>query len=188
MEITGSITKVEHVISSLSIPKFDLDCQGDGVFKPLVFNASFVGRIDGFGIGIKIHTRDAGIPSTNSISLDQLTANLLLPASGNIQCGLRKNQKNISVTFGDAALTDFDLDVNVELDIALRALSSLICLDLPFCKNAIQDGIDGAIKSLIVDNVPDAVEGMITPTLQSLVTGLTCPGSSVDEESAVITI
>jgi len=191
MEITGDLERLQNIISSLSIPEFDVDCHGDGVFKPLVFNASFVGSIGDLGLAIKIHTKDVGISSTNTINLDQLTASLHLPAAGNIQCGVRKNQKNINITFGDAALTDFDLDVNLQLDKALSTIAAVICLDLPFCKDAIQDGIDGAIKGLIMDTVPNAVAGLISPTLQSLVTGLTCPGSSEEldeEEPAIINV
>lgn len=92
-------------------------------------------------------------------------------------------KKNIDITVGDATVDAFDLNLDVNNN-ALHTIASIVCLDLPFCKDAIQNAIDSAIQRVIVENVPDALAQAIAPALQGVVDVAACPGSTV--ESVVV--
>jgi hypothetical protein len=172
LKIKVLFERLEHVISSLAIHNFDLDCQGNGLISPLKFNASASVGIENLGLGLKIHTADLSITTNTKIELDQLKLDLTMPVSGSLQCGL-KNDIDISV--GDASVDAFDLNLDVN-NKAFRTIASIICLDLPFCKHGIEDGINNAIKKVIVDTVPGALAKVIAPSLQAVADVLKCPG------------
>jgi len=176
MKITGSFERLEHVVSSLAINNFDLDCHGNGLTKPLVFNASVSAGIEDLGMALKIHTKDGIIGTTTTISLEHLKVDLTMPINGSVQCGFRKN---IDIHVGDTSIDAFDLNFDVN-NKAFSDIAAIVCLDLPFCKNAIQDAIDDAIQLAIKEFVPPALAKMISPAIQAVVDVVECPGS-IDE-------
>jgi len=95
-----------------------------------------------------------------------------------------KRQKNIEIAIGDAHVDDFDLNLDVNNNV-FHTIASVVCLDLPFCKDAIQNAINDAIKRAIVDNVPDALAEAIAPVLQGVVDVAQCPGSVVEVDAIV---
>lgn len=183
LEITGYFERLEHVVSSLAIHKFDVDCHGNGLTSPLIFNASTSVGIEDLGLALKIHTKDVSIGTTTTVSLAHLKVDLSMPINGSVQCGLLKRQKNIDIDVGDATVDAFDLNLDVNNN-ALHTIASIVCLDLPFCKDAIQNAIDNAIQRVIVENVPDALAQAIAPALQGAVDVASCPGST--EKSVVV--
>jgi len=185
LEITGYFEQLEHVVSSLAINNFDIDCTGNGLTKPLIFNASTSVGIEDLGLALKIHTKDVSIGTTTTVSLQHLKLGLSMPINGSIQCGLLKRQKHIDILVGDASVDDFDLNLDVNNNV-FSTIAAVICLDLPFCKDAIQNAIDGAIKKAIVDHVPDALAKVIAPALNGAVGVLQCPGGAVEEEIYVL--
>jgi hypothetical protein len=172
MKISVLFERLEHVISSLAIHNFDLDCHGSGLVNPLEFTASASVGIEDLGLGLKIHTKDMSIGTNTKIDLDQLKLDLTVPVSGSLQCGLKND---IDITVGDASVDAFDLNLDVN-NKAFRTIASIICLDLPFCKHGIEDGINDAIKAVIKDLVPGALLKIITPSLQAIADVAKCPG------------
>lgn len=172
LKINLLFERLEHVISSLAIHNFDLDCHGNGLISPLTFNLNASVGIENLGVGLKVHTKDLSIGTNTKIDLDQLKLDLTLPVSGSVQCGFKND---IDITVGDASVDAFDLNLDVN-NKAFRTIAALICLDLPFCKHGIEDGINNAIRKVIVDNVPKALAKSIAPALQSVVDVAKCPG------------
>lgn len=170
--------RLEHVVSSLAINEFELDCHGNGLTKPLIFNTNVGAGIEDLGMALKIHTKDVSIGTTTTISLEQLKVDLSIPVNGSVQCGIFK--KNIDINVGDASIDAFDLNFDVN-NKAFSTIAAVICLDLPFCKNAIQDAIDDAIKLAIKEFVPPALSKMIRPAIQAVVDMAKCPGGIGDE-------
>jgi hypothetical protein len=118
------------------------------------------------------------------MDLKSLRLDLSMPFNGSVQCGLLKRQKNIDITIGNASVDAFDINLDVNNNV-FHTIASIICLDLPFCKNAIQDAIDGAIQKVIEDTVPGALAKQIAPALQAIADMAKCPGSA-DEESIAV--
>lgn len=181
MEISADFVRLRRAVSSLSVADFQVDCSGNGVFKPLTFNATTSVHIDDGALELRVHTKDAGISSTNGISIDHLKLTLDLPISGSVQCGPFAH--NIEITVGQSSVADFDLDVEMDLDKTLKTISSVICLNLPFCKDAIKDAISKGIRNNIHDKVPEALAKEIAPMLQELANQAKCPHMD-DEELA----
>lgn len=177
LDITAYFERLEHAVTSLAINKFDLDCHGNGLTKPLIFDTNVSAGIEDLALSLKLHTHDIGISTTTTVSLEHLKVELSLPVNGSVQCGVFK--KDIDIKVGDATIDAFDLNVDVNQK-ALKTIASIICLDLPFCKDAIQDAIDGAIQKAIVDNVPPVLAKMISPAVQGIVDVVQCPGSTDD--------
>lgn len=184
MQITGDFERMQHVVSSLAIKDFDMDCQGNGLTKPLLFNASMSAGIEDLGLGLKIHTKDLSIGTTTTLSLDQLKVELSLPVNGSVQCGLLPRQKNIDIHIGDTSIDAFDLNFDVN-NKAIRDISAVICLDLPFCKNAISDAIDDAIQFALKTFVPPVMSKLITPAIQAVVDVVQCPKVEPEDEVVV---
>jgi len=168
LQITASFEHLAHVVSSLEVSNFDLDCHGNGLTKPLVFNATTSAGIESLDMDLKIHTKDLSIGTTTTISLQQLKTELTLPINGSIQCGLLPKQKNIDIHIGDSVIDAFDLNFDVN-NKAFETAASIICLDLPFCKDIIQDAIDGALKDTIKLIVPGVMAKAIAPIMQPIV-------------------
>jgi len=184
LDITAYFEKLEHVVSSLAINNFGVDCHGNGLTKPLVFSANVSAGIEDLGMALKIHTKDVSIGTTTTISLEQLKVDLTLPVNGSVQCGIFKKKNHIDINIGDTSVDAFDLNFDVN-NKAFSTIAAVICLDLPFCKNAIQDAIDDAIKLAIKEFVPAALAKMISPAIQAVVDLAECPGS-IDEEVFVL--
>jgi len=184
LDISAYFERLQHVVSSLAINEFDVDCAGNGLTSPLIFNASTSVGIEDLGLALKIHTKDVSIGTTTTVDLDHLKIDLSMPINGSVQCGLLKRQKNIQIAIGDAHVDDFDLNLDVNNNV-FHTIASVVCLDLPFCKDAIQNAINDAIKRAIVDNVPDALAEAIAPVLQGVVDVLECPGSVVAVDAIV---
>lgn len=176
LQITGDFERLSHLVSSLVINQFDLDCHGNGLTSPLAFNASTVVGIQDLGLSLKIHTLDLSIGTTTTIDLSQLKVIVSLPLSGSVQCGLLKRQKNITIEVGEAHVDSFDLNLDVNNNV-IHDVSKVVCLGLPFCENTIQGAIDDAITLVIKTFVPGELGKIITPVLQSVTDGLECPGS-----------
>jgi len=172
LDISAYFEELKNVVSSLAINNFGLDCHGNGLTKPLFLNASVSAGIESLDMALKIHTKDVSIGTTTTISLKQLKVELTLPFNGSIECGLFK--KDIDIHIGDVSIDDFDLNFDVN-NKAFSTAAAVICLDLPFCKNAIQDAIDGAIKAAIKDIVPGVLAKTIAPAIQAVVDLAKCP-------------
>lgn len=183
LEITGDFERLTHLVSSLVINQFDLDCQGNGLTSPLAFNASTVVGIQDLGLRLKIHTSDLGIGTTTTIDLSQLKVIVSLPLSGSVQCGLLKRQKNITIEVGKAHVDSFDLNLDVNNN-AIHDVSKIVCLGLPFCEHTIQGAIDDAITLVINTFAPGVLGRIITPVGQAVMDGLECPGS-IETEALV---
>jgi hypothetical protein len=184
MQITADFERMQHVVSSLAIKDFDMDCQGNGLTKPLVFNASVSAGIEDLGLSLKIHTKDLSIGTTTTLSLDQLKVELTLPVNGSVQCGLLPKQKNIDIHIGHTSVDAFDLNFDVN-NKAIRDISAVICLDLPFCKHAIADAIDDAIQLALKTFVPPVMSKLITPAIQAVVNMAQCPKVEPEDEVVV---
>jgi hypothetical protein len=175
LQITAYFERLEHVVSSLAINRFNVDCHGNGLTNPLIFDTNVSVGIEDLGLSLKLHTKDVSIGTTTTISLDQLKVELSLPVNGSVECGLFK--KDIDIKVGDTSVDAFDLNIDVNQK-ALQTIASIVCLDLPFCKDAIQDAIDGAIRQAIVDNVPPVLAKMVSSAIQGIVDVVQCPGST----------
>lgn len=180
LDITAYFEKLEHVVSSLAINNFDLDCHGNGLTKPLIFSSNVSAGIEDLNMALKIHTKDVSIGTTTTISLEQLIVDLSMPLNGSVQCGFKKN---IDINIGETSIDNFDLNFDVN-NKAFSDIAAVICLDLPFCKNAIQDAIDGAIRLAIKDFVPPVLAKVISPALQAAVDLLNCP--KVEEDNLIV--
>jgi len=184
MQITGDFERMQHVVSSLAINRFNVDCHGNGLTKPLIFDTNVSVGIEDLGLGLKIHTKDLSIGTTTTLSLDQLKVELSLPVNGSVQCGLLPRQKNIDIHIGDTSIDAFDLNFDVN-NKAIRDISAVICLDLPFCKNAISDAIDDAIQFALKTFVPPVMSKLITPAIQAVVDVVQCPKVEPEDEVVV---
>merc|ERR1712032_645061 len=118
-----------------------------------------------------------GISSTSALALKKITMGLALPLGGAVDCA--SDSQNVSVTIGEASVTDFNLDVDLQPDKTLSTIASVICFNLPFCKDAIKDAISKGIKDQIVQHVPNRVAHETTALLRELVKDLKCPGSAM---------
>merc|ERR1719473_1542611 len=102
--------------------------------------------------------------------------------TGYVDCGIVAN--NLTVSVGQAKMTHFNLDVDLQLDKTLNTIAAVVCADLPFCKDAIKDKISSAIKSEIVKEVPSQVATQLQPVLQKLASELRCPHISKSAEKS----
>jgi hypothetical protein len=165
MQLTAKIEKLEHLVSSLEVSNLDLDCSGNAITKPLKLDMNVSTGINDLDVALQIHTKDAGIGTTVNLALEQLTVGLTVPVNGSIICGLRKD---IDIHIGETTVDNFDLNFEIN-NKAFADIASIICLDLPLCKDAISDAIDDAIKLAIKEFTPPILARLVTPIVQGVV-------------------
>jgi len=179
LDLNVKIEKLEHLVSSLAVNELTIDCKGNAVITPLKLDMNISTGIEDLDVDLQLHTKDVGIGTTTTLSLEQLKVGLSLPVNGSIQCGLRKN---IDIHIGDTTVDEFDLNFDVN-NKAFNDVAAVICLDLPICKDAIRDAIDDAIRAAIKDLTPPILAKLVTPIVQGVVDKFsTCPKLEPDEE------
>merc|ERR1712113_126147 len=117
---------------------------GNGITNALTFQANSSVHIGNAALDLAVHLKDAGVSETEQISLEKISLTLAVPLSGSVNCGLFT--KNLTVHVCAAELTDVNLDVDLTLDKTIDTIASVVCADLPFCKDAIHRAISKAIK------------------------------------------
>jgi len=172
LQVDLSMERLSGIISSMAAFGLDLNCTGDGFIRPLKFDGATSIQIDGLGLDMKLYTKDIGISSTQHLVLENLKMTLGLPFSGVFDC---VRHSDLSITIGDVAIEDFDLNADLQLDKGLEVISDIICLGLPFCEDFLKDAINSALKGVVVNVVPGLVAQQIAPLLNDVLGNLTCP-------------
>jgi len=177
MKISADFERMQGIVTSMRVARFDLNCTEIGIGLPFRFGAKLEVAIDSASLDLRIRAVDAGISSTSALALRKITMGLALPLIGAVDCATES--QTVSVTLGAASVTDFNLDVDLQLDKTLSTIASVICFNLPFCKDAIKDSISTGIKGQILKHVPNQVAHEITILLRELVKNLKCPDPAV---------
>jgi hypothetical protein len=173
MDISVEVDRMQRAVTSLGMNSLDVNCTGNQVMNdPLLFNASATLTLGDVSVDLKVHTKDAGISSTNGLNLDKVTLTANLPLNGKMNCVL---SKEIDINVGSVTITAINLDVNLRLQKSLDTIVAVICADLPVCKDAIKNAISKAIKDEIEKQVPKQLAHQLTQLLQGLTSKLKCP-------------
>merc|ERR1712046_123864 len=135
--------RLQRIITSMNVSSLDVNCSGNGITSALSFQANTALHVGDAALSLKIHTLDAGISTSNDINLEKITVTVAAPLSGYVDCGIMAH--NITITVGQPSVTDFDLDVDLQLDKALQTIAAVVCADLPFCKDAIKSKLSSTI-------------------------------------------
>lgn len=175
LQISGDFERLQNIVTSMSVPTLDVNCSTLVLFgsSPLYFQAKAVVHISNVALSLKIHTLDAGISTTNSIDLQNVEATAVVPFSGVTDCF--PSGHSINTTLEQISVTDFNLDVDLKLDSTLDTIASVVCADLPFCKDAIKKEITSTAKDEIVKEVPRQVTSQLTPVFQKMLNIMHCP-------------
>jgi len=175
MDIGIEVDRMQGALSSMSLTSLDVNCTGDQFSNiPMLFNASITPTLVDVMVDLKVHTKAAGISTTNGITLDKVTLTTNVPMTGKVNC-VYADSKEMHINVGAVTIKALGLDVNLQLDKSLDTIVGVICVGLPFCTDAIKDAISKAIKVQIQTVLPKQIEQQLTQVLQGVTSKLQCP-------------
>lgn len=184
MDIGIEFDRMQRAVTSSSLSSLDINCSGNQLIAdPLLFNASMEFALGDVSVDLKIHTLDAGIRSTNGLTLDKIALVARLPFNGKMNCVFRKE---IDVHMGSVEITSLNLDVDLHLEKSLDTIVAVVCVGLPFCKDAIKKAISNTIKNEIEKQVPKQMAQQLTQVLQGLTSKLQCPKIHLPSQELII--
>jgi len=128
----------------------------------------------------------ADFNSTSSLGSHSARAIALvarLPFNGKMNCVFRKE---IDVHMGSVEITSLNLDVDLHLEKSLDTIVAVVCVGLPFCKDAIKKAISNTIKNEIEKQVPKQMAQQLTQVLQGLTSKLQCPKIHLPSQELII--
>lgn len=176
LDVSGNFERLHRLLSSMRVDRLDLACEGSGILNPLFINATIAIGLGDVALDLQVKLEDAGITSTNALGLHAITLDLEVPFQAELLCNRHTQMMNF--TIGAPSLMGFDLDVDLKLDDWISTLVTVFCLGLPFCKDAIKDGLSSTLKKVLVGEVPGFAATAVGEVLRELARQATCPSSA----------
>lgn len=184
VDVTADFVRLDNAVSSMSVPDTgEIQCSGNGLLEPLRFSSTVAVELTDATVALRLHTKEHLVEAarhkedTVDITLNNVRMRLAVPISGSAHCGFFS--QSVEVTTGKSSVTNFDLDVHLDLDKRLEALSMPICLAYlgadPSCAGNVKSTLAKAIKDAILANVPAQAAAYVDTALAGLVKKAHCP-------------